>query len=473
MELALARTRSRSGAIFLWDAKASGLAVHFHFVDGVVFDLPGVVLRHRDDNRPNGIALWVHDNDQPYLCNDTADDPNYARYFQAARSVVAVPIRYQGRPLGVISCSSKEPQAFSQGDIVQLEELAKTSAKFLRRAQLFWAKGSALRRPFLIKGLAPAWLEVEARLEQVAPTDVPVLIQGESGTGKELLANALHFNSKRATERLVVVNCAAIPEALLESTLFGHVKGAFTGATFSKRGAFRNADGGTLFLDEIGDLPLPLQGKLLRAVEDGEVQTVGSDAPPAHVDVRVICATHKNLREMMREGHFRDDLYYRLSVVTLELPPLRTYKNSLPVMAEVFLLQAARRLGKPAVRTSAAAMALLQTYDFPGNVRELKNIMEHAVIMAPGDEVLPEHLPPLFVQQAPRMKTATSVRTLRQMREEWLAPMERKYLLELLSACGGDVKKAAAKAGVNVVTLYRLLKKRGIALRQSFAVDNG
>jgi len=425
MELALQSTDASNGAIFLWDQDAGGLAVHFHLVDGLVINLPGVVLRHRHDDRPNGIALWVHDHNQSYLCNDTSIDENYARYFQSVLSVAAVPIPYQRRALGVITVSSRERNAFTPAHIEELQALASSSAKFLRRAQLSWSKGRGQGRPFLIKGLSREWLEVERQLEQVAQTAAPVLVQGESGTGKELVANAIHFNSSRASGPFVSTNCAAIPDTLMESTLFGHVKGAFTGATFSKKGEFKKAHGGTLFLDEIGDLPLSLQAKLLRAAEDGELQPLGSNLPPSRVDVRLICATHRDLAAMVRQGLFRDDLYYRLSVVTMELPPLRSYKNNLDLLAQVFLLQAAKKHDKEVKRLSAEARAFLQAYDFPGNVRELKNAVEHAVIMTTEETIHSEHLPrSIQAQPGPRL------------------------------------------AGVDPVTVYRLMRKRGIRAKR-------
>jgi transcriptional regulator with GAF, ATPase, and Fis domain len=472
MELALKSTDASNGAIFLWDGKAGGLVVHFHLVDGLMINLPGVVLHHRQDDRPNGIALWVYDHNQPYLCNDTSTDENYGRYFQNVLSVAAVPIQYQKRALGVISVSSRERNAFTPGHIEELQALAASSAKFLRRAQLSWSKGRGQGRPFLIKGLSREWFEVERQLEQVAQTNAPVLIQGESGTGKELVANAIHFNSTRTDGPFVTTNCAAIPDTLLESTLFGHVKGAFTGATFSKKGEFKKAHGGTLFLDEIGDLPLSLQAKLLRAAEDGEIQPLGSNMPPSQVDVRLLCATHHDLAAMVRKGLFRDDLYYRLSVVTMELPPLRSYKNNLDTLAQVFLLQAAKVHGKEVKRLSAEARALLQAYEFPGNVRELKNAIEHAVIMTTEEMVLPEHLP-RSIRKQPGIKESAEPsepdqrKTLRQMREAWLAPLERNYLIGLLEECGGNVKTVARLAGVDPVTVYRLMKKRGIETKRA------
>ena len=212
-------------------------------------------------------------------------------------------------------------------------------------------------------------------------------MRGESGTGKDLVARAIHMSSRRADRPYVTVNCAAIPETLLESILFGHVRGAFTGASFEKIGEFQKADGGTLFLDEVGELPVMLQAKVLRAVEQGEVQPLGSNAPPERVDVRLICATNRPLEQMVADRTFRDDLFYRLSVMSLELPPLRRYKENLEVTASVFLELAAARLGKRAPRIGAAAMALLRDYDYPGNVRELRNAIEHAVILCTSDEL--------------------------------------------------------------------------------------
>jgi two-component system response regulator HydG len=469
MELALSRTGAGHGAIFLYDTKAKGLAIHFHFVAGLIVTLPGAILKPRRDGRPNGIAMWVHSHNEPYLCRDTSTDPNYARYFLDVASIAAVPIPYQRRAIGVISVSSKRPNDFDEDDIAALEELAASSAKFLRRAQLYRASRDQSGRPFLIKGLSPEWLEVERRIEQVAPTDASVLVVGESGTGKDLVARAVHFNSSRSGEPYVTVNCAAIPETLLESVLFGHVKGAFTGASFEKVGEFQKADGGTLFLDELGELPMALQAKVLRAVEQGEVQPLGSNKAAQTVDVRLICATNRDLAQAVRDHRFRDDLYYRLSMITMELPPLRSYRDdNLDTLALVFLQQAALRHKAAVSRISGEALALLRAYDFPGNVRELKNAIEHAAIMATGDEIRPDDLPKSIRAgggPSPRGPALPEThKTLRELREAWLAPFEIRYLSELLEQCGGNVRQAATRAGVNTVTMYRLLKKRGLKL---------
>ena len=460
MQLALESTGTSSGALFLWDSKDEGLVARFHVASGVVIDLPHAALKRRHDGRPNGVAFHVFDTAASYLCNDTGSDPTYARYFLDVGSIAAAPIRYQGRAVGVLSVSARETGAFDASHVKALEEIAERAATFLRRVQAFRAGRG--RGPAALKGLSPEWMEVEARIERVAATDVPVLVHGESGTGKELVAHAIHFNSPRAGKPLVIVNCAALPEALLESLLFGHVRGAFTGAISAKAGEFQRAHGGTLFLDEIGDLPLALQAKVLRAVEYGEVQPLGSDAPAKRVDVRLVCATLRDLPAMVREGRFRDDLYYRLGVMTLELPPLRSYKNNLEVLAQVFASQAAERHGLVSPRVSNEALAVLSAYDFPGNVRELKNAMEHAVILAGGGEIRAEHLPRSMIgDKKPAKKKARP--TLKAMRDEWLAPLERRYLADLLTESHGRVREAAKIAGVDAVTMYRLLAKRGLS----------
>lgn len=472
VELACARTDTRNGAVFLWDVKAKGLVVDFHMVEGVIVALPGTgtVLRPRRDGRSNGIALTCFENASPYLCNDTSKDSNYARYFLDVESVLAVPIPWQGKPMGVLTVSSLKRDAFDYAHTFALEEVAAASAKYLRRASLA-RQAKADGRPFVIKGLSPGWHEVERKLEQVSPTDAPVLVTGESGTGKDLVSRAIHFNSKRASKPFVTVNCAAIPETMLESVLFGHVKGAFTGASFDKIGEFQKAHGGTLFLDELGELPLMLQAKVLRAIEQGEVTPLGSNDAPGRVDVRFVCATNRNLPQMVKEGKFRDDLFFRVGVITVELPALRTYKDNLPILAQVFLQQAAQRHGRKVSALSREAMAVLTAWDFPGNVRELKNTLEHAVIMARGDTIQPDDLPKLMRAGggAPTVAPTTSAggpRTLAEWREVWVAPQERKYLADLLDAHEGKVDAAAKGAGINRVTMYRLMAKHDLKVQR-------
>ncbi|MBA4743073.1 MAG: sigma-54-dependent Fis family transcriptional regulator [Azoarcus sp.] len=239
-------------------------------------------------------------------------------------------------------------------------------------------------------GRSSAMAKVCTTLAKVAPTDTTVLIRGESGTGKELVARALHAKSPRAGVPLMSVNCASIPETLLESELFGHEKGAFTGATSSHRGLIEAADGGTLFLDEIGELTTAAQSRLLRVLQDGEIRRVGATASRT-VDVRLVAATHRDLEQMVREGSFREDLYYRLEVMQIHLPPLRERGDDIPLLAEFHLEQACRRIKKPCPSFTPEALAALQRHSWPGNVRELRNAIERAVILA-DDAITPELL---------------------------------------------------------------------------------
>ena len=245
-----------------------------------------------------------------------------------------------------------------------------------------------------IVGTARSMAQVFDRMGKVLDTDATVLLGGETGTGKELIARAIHYNSRRKTKEFVAQNCAALPETLLESELFGYKAGAFSGAKSDKKGLIQLAHGGTLFLDEIGDMPLNLQAKLLRVLQEGEVRPLGS-LEARKVDVRVVAATHMDLQEKIRDGEFREDLYYRLCVFPIVLPPLRERKEDLPSLLQHFLGEACERYGKAVEGFAPAAVEVLMRYDFPGNIRELRNVVERAVLMAePGATILPSHLPP-------------------------------------------------------------------------------
>ncbi|MGY4879243.1 sigma-54-dependent transcriptional regulator [Vreelandella aquamarina] len=240
-------------------------------------------------------------------------------------------------------------------------------------------------------GNCDAMQQVYTRIRKTAPADVTVLIQGESGTGKELVARAIHQQSKRAAASLICVNCAAIPETLIESELFGHEKGAFTGASASRTGLVEAADGGTLFLDEIGELPLDAQARLLRVLQEGEIRKIGS-VETRHVDVRLIAATHRDLRALSKSGEFRLDLYYRLNVMQIELPPLRERQEDVLKIADILLDKACQRHGREGLRLSRAARQDLRDYPWPGNVRELENALERGVILAEGHLIHPDDL---------------------------------------------------------------------------------
>jgi DNA-binding NtrC family response regulator len=297
----------------------------------------------------------------------------------------------------------------------------------------------------------PPWLVCESQgmrrvLETaavVAPSCAPVLILGESGTGKEVVAQMIHYWSPRASGPLVAANCAGLPESLIESELFGHTKGAFTGASQTREGYFRAASGGTLFLDEIGELPLHLQPKLLRALESGQITPVGSDAP-VQVDTRLVAATNRDLGKEVLEGRFRDDLYYRINVIELIVPPLAERQDDLLPLARRF---AAEFAGAP-VRLSPQAVQCLLAYRWPGNVRELRNAIQRSCLLCRGDVVLPEHLPPKVSALASGDATASAGR---------LSQVERAAILATLEECGGNRTHAAKNLGISRRSLiYKL-----------------
>jgi two-component system response regulator HydG len=298
---------------------------------------------------------------------------------------------------------------------------------------------------------SPAMQAVLRRAHDFADSDAPVVIQGESGTGKEVVARALHAASPRRGKAFVPVNVAALPAELLESELFGHVRGAFTGATAEKQGLLEAAHGGTLFLDEIAELPLALQPKLLRALEDGEVRRVG-DTRAFGVDVRFVCATHQDLGRAVAEGRFREDLFYRLKVLTLRLPPLRERPEDLLPLARS-LLAAEKR---PGPGFGPQAEALLRAHRWPGNVRELANVVRHAAALARGNRIEPEHLPDELRAPAPAAAPREAGGAIHDGMT--LAEAERAHVLRVLERCGGSQTDAARALGIGRNTLWRKLR---------------
>ena len=316
---------------------------------------------------------------------------------------------------------------------------------------------SQLRERFGLPGLIAQSQAMQAVLdlvERVAPTGATLLLRGESGTGKEVIAKAVHHASPRARRPFVAVNCGAVPETLLESELFGYLRGAFTGATGPKLGLFEEADGGTLFLDEIAEMPPPLQVKLLRALQSGEVRRLGATQATT-IDVRVIAATHGDLAALISQGKFREDLYYRLNVIQVVLPPLRERREDIPALAEHFVARAAGKHDRQ-LRLSPEAVECLLRYPWPGNVRELENAIERAAILARHEVVTPDDLPPhvaagLELGPSPALPRQTS-----------LADAERAHILQTLERFGRNASGAAEALGIGRTTLWRKLKEYGI-----------
>ena len=307
-----------------------------------------------------------------------------------------------------------------------------------------------------IVGRSAAMTEVFKSIARVAPLRVSVLIQGETGTGKELIARAVHDASDRSEGPYVAINCPSLPEGLLESELFGHVRGAFTGATQDRPGLFETAEGGSILLDEIGDLPLAVQAKLLRTLETREVRRVGS-TDVRKVDVRVLAATHRDLRRAVAEGAFREDLLYRLNAVTIRVPPLRERTEDVPALVAHFLQRHAQSAGRPAPRFAPAAMAALERYPWPGNVRELSHVIERMVALAKGPQIEFEDLPSVVRHGTARRAEAiqTGLQTLHDV--------ERAHILAVLQSVGGVRQRAAAILGIDRKTLYRKLLRYGLA----------
>ncbi len=350
--------------------------------------------------------------------------------------------RKGGRPTGVV---------FVSRDVTKEVEAEKMKSEVLRlRAELERAS------PFTeIVGDSPGMREVYSLMEQASEGDITVLIQGETGTGKELVARSIHSHSARRQGPFLAVDCAAVPETLIESELFGHERGAFTGATERRIGAFEHADGGTILLDEIGDMPYALQAKLLRVLQEREIRRVGGTTQ-IPIDIRVVAATNKDLDRAERKGEFRQDLLYRVSAFPIEIPPLRERREDIPLLARHFIDGHARRAGKSISGISTLALRVLREYDWPGNVRELENAIERAVLLEKTGELQAANLP---FQLSP----IDSVKSLSKSGPLSLVEVERQALILALEFTGNNIPRAAGALGIDPTTLRRKLKRYAIA----------
>ena len=463
MDGAVQITGAERGLILLFDARGE---VRFQ----TARNLEQADLQQPKYEVSRSIIEKVRTENVPVYLRNARDDPA----FEASRSVsklkilsvICLPLFHESEMFGAIYLDNRtvrgafKPEHFEFAQ--QFADFISAAAHHaVERQQLevnLVALQETLRREHrfdAIVGRHPATLQVLELVAQVADTDATVLIQGESGTGKELVARALHENSRRREQPFVPINCGALSENLLESELFGHVRGAFTGASENKTGWFERAYGGTIFLDEVAEMSQAMQVKLLRVLQTGEFSPVGSTRF-RRSDVRVVAATNQRLKERVQAGTFREDVYYRLNVVTIDVPPLRERTSDIGLLAEHFLQRFSRKYHKPNLRLTDGAKARLTAYDFPGNVRELENLIERAVILTRSDAIGPEHLPLEFLpeQGAPL--------TFKAAKKQVVDDFERRFLTERLSAAHGNISQAARDAGMDVKNFFEKLKKHSI-----------
>jgi len=371
-------------------------------------------------------------------------------------SFICTPIRYKDENIGTLSFHKIYERVVSfDYDVRLLKIVGSMIGRTMRRRQEYAEEMEQLRientslkgelrnriNPDYIKGNSSKMNEVFSLIESVATTDATVLIRGESGVGKELVADALHYNSNRKNKPFIKVNCAALPESLIESELFGHEKGSFTGASVQRIGRFEAANGGTIFLDEFGDIPASTQVKLLRVLQEREIERIGSTIS-IKVDVRIICATNRNLEELMEKGEFREDLYYRINVFPIYIPPLRERINDIPVLANFFIDKYNKRHGKEIKRITTMAIDTLMVYHWPGNIRELENCIERACILSSDHVIRTSDLPPT-------LQTASTTETTQSgTLEIILGKMEKQIIMDALITTKGNCAKAAENLGI-------------------------
>jgi transcriptional regulator with GAF, ATPase, and Fis domain/pSer/pThr/pTyr-binding forkhead associated (FHA) protein len=427
----------------------------------VARNLGGRSLESAVSQLSDSILRKVIETRQPLIVSDALSDTLFGRSASVMNlqlaSVMCAPLLARGELLGVIYLGNDDVRGlFSEATLDVLTVFAAQASLLLQNAMLLdqlRTDREQLEEQLHEKtfgdliGTNPSLVEVFTRVKKVASTDISVLITGETGTGKELIAREVHRRSQRKDGPFVVVNCGAIPENLMESELFGHVRGAFTGAIATRSGKFQQASGGTLFLDEIGEMPVALQVKLLRALQERVVNKVG-DGKPERVDIRVIAATNRNLEEEIKKGSFREDLYYRLNVVNLHLPPLRARGDDVVLLAKFLLSKFAEELNPKVKGFTPNALIAIRKYEWPGNVRQLENRIKKAIVLCDKTLVGPEDLD-LFPE------TLSAIMTLATAREEF----QRRYILEVLERNNGNRTKTARDLGVDPRTIFRYLEK--------------
>ncbi|MBC8406402.1 MAG: sigma 54-interacting transcriptional regulator [Planctomycetes bacterium] len=485
IDSAVAITRAERGFLFLMEKRRTVFALGRNFAREVV---PSPEKKISQTLLEKAIVA-----SEPLLIQDAASDGDFAGVASIAdlglRSLLAIPLIHHGRAIGLVVVDHRmQGAAFDQETIDLLSGLADIAAVYLGSAIEGRQKRNLKRRLAQLQselgrrvtsqkeelgssqtvgdtqftgllGAAPVMQELFSNMGRILESDVPVLVYGESGTGKELVARGLHFHGMRAQKPFVVVNCGALPDTLLESELFGHVKGAYTGATRDRSGRFEEADGGTLFLDEVGEMSEAMQTRLLRVLQEGEIRRLGSDEL-RKVDVRVIAATHVDLTEAVATGKFREDLYYRLRVVQLECPPLRTRQGDLKLLAEHFLAMEAAVQGSLRRELSADAMPCLESFSWPGNVRQLRNEMRRLTLMGEG-EITPDDLAPEILNAANEVKVDL-LGDCDMPLPERVTALETSAILRALQKYRGNRSQAAKTLGISRFALLRKLDKYGI-----------
>jgi Nif-specific regulatory protein len=480
----IARTKTlfevESGAIMLLDSASGEL-----FVPYVADIAPEVEQRFAAVRFPadRGIAGSVMQRGEVELVPDVSQDPRWYRSVDgqtgmATRSLLCAPLRTRDGIIGVLSLRNKLRGGFTAEDVELIGAVAESVAIAIDNARRY---GDAQRRAERLRdtvdtlqqqvaresrfedivGHSPAMQRVFRLLATAVASPITVLLTGETGTGKELIGRAIHYNGPRGNRPFVAVNCGALSETLLESELFGHRKGAFTGAISDKKGLLEVADGGTIFLDEVGDMPPAMQVKLLRVLQDGDVMPVG-DTAARRVDVRVISATHRDLAAETAAGRFREDLYYRLNAFPICLPPLRERRDDIPLLVARLLERITAKFGKSIQRCSPRALELLSAYGWPGNVRELQNELERAVALAPdGGTIEPVDLSEKLTQAStPHVPLPATDLPLRRARELF----EREYVGQVLAQHGGNATRAAKVLGISRVMLQKKIRQYGLRM---------
>ncbi len=459
LELLFEVVPAERGAILLVDPGSQGDVSEF----ASLFGLDRRFGQNESIKVSRTVTKWVLEHGESLLINKQEEakelDSSESLIAERPASILCVPLIMVERTLGVIYLDSKDPQTAFDKDHLQLvsaiSAITAVALENARHTEWLVSENQRLIADYNIEhnmvGESDAMRNVLQFISKVAPTDSTVLLSGESGTGKELVARAIHQNSKRAEKPFMAVNCAALAESLLESELFGHEKGAFTGALGLKKGRLEIADGGSVFLDEIGELSLALQVKLLRVLQEREFERVGG-TKTIKVDIRLITATNKNLEQAVAGGTFRQDLYYRLNVVGLEMPPLRDRQEDIPLLANYFAARYGEKCNRRITGISAEAQARLRSYDWPGNVRELENAIERAVVLGSTDRILLEDLPESLLESEP---AATAPGT---EYHEAVAKTKKQIILGAMQQAKGSYTGAAKLLGVHPNYLHRLIR---------------